>query len=334
MVKSGPERPGRSPRRDPKARPIEETVAMRIVVLGAGAIGTLYAAKLAAENAVTLVVRKQEQADVICSRGVEITGLERASVRIEAAAGLDRIDPDTLIVLTTKVYDNAAAVAPIVDLLRSDTVIVCLQNGLNGERVVRDVVGNRCVVLRGITEFGAIFLGPGKVSLRAYGPTTIEAGPGSRELAEMFTRCQLRGRVSVDITRDVWRKLIVNCVINPLTAITGMEVGWTADERLDPLKRRIVAECLAVAAHDGVAFDGDFTRMINETYGPSRNLSSMYQDLANGKRTEIDQMNGAVVELGRQYGVECPVNAGLVAIIKAMEGQDHGVPLTNQPSQV
>jgi 2-dehydropantoate 2-reductase len=157
------------------------------------------------------------------------------------------------------------------------------------------------------------------VTLRAYGPTTIEAGPNSRELADMFTRCQLRGRVSADIKHDVWRKLVVNCVINPLTAMTGMEVGWTADARLDPLKRRIVAECLAVAAHDGVTFDGDFTRMLNDTYGPSRNLSSMYQDLTNGKRTEIDHMNGAVVDLGREYGVACPINAGLVAIIKAME---------------
>jgi 2-dehydropantoate 2-reductase len=166
------------------------------------------------------------------------------------------------------------------------------------------------------------------VALKAYGSTSIEAGPTSRELADMFTRCQLRGRVSADITRDVWRKLIVNCVIHPLTAMTGMEVGWTADERLDPLKRVIVAECLAVAAHDGVVFDGDFTRMMNDTYGSSRNLSSMYQDLRNGKRTEIDHMNGAVVEFGRRYGVECPINASLVAIIKAMEASQRGTAAT------
>jgi len=307
---------------------------MRIVVLGAGAIGTLYAAKLAAENAVTLLVRRQDQADAICRSGVEITGLEQATVRLEAAAGLERIEPDTLVLLTTKVYDNTAAVAPIVHLLRPDTVILCLQNGLHGERLVREVVEDRCAVLRGITEFGVIFVAPGVVALKAYGPTSIEAGPVSRELADMFTRCQLRGRVSADIRRDVWRKLVVNCVINPLTAMTGMEVGWTADERLDPLKRRIVAECLAVAARDGVAFDGDFTRMLKDTYGSSRNLSSMYQDLRNGKRTEIDHMNGAVVELGRRYGVECPINAGLVAIIKAMEESPHVRPLADRPSSV
>jgi 2-dehydropantoate 2-reductase len=182
------------------------------------------------------------------------------------------------------------------------------------------VVGDRCAVLRGVTDFGAIFVGPGIVTLKAHGPTSIEAGPRSEQLAELLTRCRLRGRVSRDIARDVWRKLIVNCVINPLTAMTGMEVGWTADERLDPLKRQIVAECLAVAARDGVVFEGDFTRMMNDTYRPSRNLSSMYQDLRKGRRTEIDHLNGAVVALGRHHGIACPVNEGLVAIIKAMEG--------------
>jgi 2-dehydropantoate 2-reductase len=293
---------------------------MRMVVIGAGAIGTLYAAKLAAEHDVTLIVRQPAHAETINRQGVEIDGLEQARVRVHAAAVLDRIEPDTLIVLTTKVYDSVAAVAPLVDLLRPDTVILCVQNGLRGERLVREVVGDRCAVLRGVTDFGAIFVGPGIVTLKAHGPTSIEAGPRSEQLAELLTRCRLRGRVSRDIARDVWRKLIVNCVINPLTAMTGMEVGWTADERLDPLKRQIVAECLAVAARDGVVFEGDFTRMMNDTYRPSRNLSSMYQDLRKGRRTEIDHLNGAVVALGRHHGIACPVNEGLVAIIKAMEG--------------
>jgi 2-dehydropantoate 2-reductase len=292
---------------------------MRIVVLGAGAIGTLYAAKLSAEHAVTLLVRRQEHADAICRDGVRITGLEETTVRVQASTGLDRIDADTLVILTTKVYDTVAAVTPILGLLRPDTVILCLQNGLDSERLVKDVVGSRCQVLRGITEFGVILVGPGVISLRAYGPTSIEPGSKSQELADIFAKCHLRGRVSADIRHDVWRKLVVNCVINPLTAMTGMEVGWVADERLDPLKRRIIAECLAVAARDGVVFDNDFTAMLNETYRPSRNLSSMYQDLMKGRRTEIDHMNGAVVELGRRFGVSCPINAGLVAIIKALE---------------
>jgi 2-dehydropantoate 2-reductase len=292
---------------------------MRIVVLGAGAIGTFYAAKLSNGNTVTLVARRAEHVEAIRGSGVHITGLEETTCRLDASTQLSAIEPDTLIILATKVYDSAAAICAIAHLLRPDTVILCLQNGLQSERIVRDLVEGKCAVLRAITDFGVILVGPGSVSLKARGPTSIEAGPKGHELADMFTRCHLAGRVSENIRREVWRKLIVNCVINPLTAMTGMEVGWVADERLDPLKRRIIDECLAVARHDGVTFEVDFSRMLNDTYRPSRNLSSMYQDLRNGKRTEIDYMNGAVVELGRRHGVACPINESLVSIVKALE---------------
>lgn len=292
---------------------------MHIIIVGAGAIGTFYAAKLSQANEVTLVAHRPEQAQVIRASGVRVTGLEETTGQIDTTTDVAAIEPEALVLLTTKVYASADAIRPLVPLVRPDTVIVCLQNGLHSERLVKDAVGGRCAVLRGITNFGAIFIEPGVVSLKARGDTVIEDGPVSAALAEMFTRCELAGRVSGDIRREVWKKLVVNCVINPLTAMTGMEVGWVANERLGPLKRRIIDECLTVARHEGVIFQTDFTRMLNDTYAPSRNLSSMYQDLANSKPTEIDHMNGAVVELGRRYGVACPINEGLVAIIKALE---------------
>ncbi len=128
--------------------------------------------------------------------------------------------------------------------------------------------------------------------------------------------------MSADIRDEMWRKVIVNCVINPLTAMTRMEVGWVADERVDPLKQRIVDECVAVAAKDGVRIADDFVRTINEMYRPSTNLSSMDQDLRKGRRTEIAWLNGAVVELGARYGIACPVNGALADIIRALEPTD------------
>ena len=118
----------------------------------------------------------------------------------------------------------------------------------------------------------------------------------------------------------MWQKLVVNCVINPINAITRSEVGAIADERLRPLKQLIVDECRRVAAVDGVELAADFVDRIDRQYAPSRNLSSMQQDLLKGRRTEIDFLNGAVVRLGAQYGIGCPVNEALTMIIKAMEG--------------
>lgn len=291
---------------------------MKIIVLGAGAIGTFYGARLAAAHDVTLVARA-EHVDRIRRDGARIVGLDSVTARVTAVTAIETIPPETLILLSTKVYDNEAAVRPILPLLRSDTRIICLQNGLYSERIVRSLVGGVCEVLRAIVQFGVTFTGPGEVALKAEGWTSIEDGPRSRELAELFTRSRLDGRVSPDMRDEMWRKVIVNCVINPVTAVTGMEVGWIADERLDPLKRLVASECVAVARRDGVDIEEDVVTGINELYRPSRNLSSMYQDLLKGRRTEIDHLNGAVVELGARFGLACPANAALTALVHAME---------------
>jgi 2-dehydropantoate 2-reductase len=291
---------------------------MTIIVLGAGAIGTLYGAWLSTANDVTLVARR-DHAERIEKDGVRITGLEDATYRVKAATGIRGIERDTVIFLTTKVTGSAAAIEPIVDLVRPDTTIVCLQNGLGSEDLVSRIVGNRCLVVRGITHFGAIFAGPGVVALKAAGFTLLAPSPRSADIAEMLTKSRLDGRVSDSMKTEIWRKLIFNCVVNPLTAMTRMEVGWISDERLDPVKRLIIDECLQVARREGVTFDVDFVHVVNETFRPSRNLSSMHQDLLKGKPTEIDHLNGAVVDLGRRLGISCPANEALVTMIKALE---------------
>ena len=293
---------------------------MNVVVLGAGAIGTLYGARLSATNDVTLVARK-EHVDRIRTDGVRITGLEDATCRVNASTEVRALAGDAVILLTTKVTGSEAAVRPIVDLVTPDTTIVCLQNGLNSEDIVAALVGSRCVVVRGITHFGATFVAPGVVALKAVGHTLLAPSARSRQIAQVLTESRLDGRVSDRMKDEIWRKLIFNCVVNPLTAMTRMEVGWISDERLNPLKHAIVDECVQVAKKDGVVFDVDFVRIVNDTFRPSRNLSSMHQDLLRGKRTEIDYLNGAVVELGRKHGVPCPVNQSLVTMIRALEGR-------------
>lgn len=92
---------------------------------------------------------------------------------------------------------------------------------------------------------GALLESPGVVSLRAHGRTSIESSAGSAVIAALFTSCELDGRVTNDIQKEVWQKTIANAVINPLTAMTGMEVGWVAHKRIDRLERAIIAECYA-----------------------------------------------------------------------------------------
>ena len=293
---------------------------MQIIVLGAGAIGSLYGAKLAANNDVLLIGRPEHVA-AINARGLGLEGIEPETVRVPAATSVTQIGADALILLTTKVTASAAALEPIAPLVRDDTTILCLQNGLGSEQIARAGVGGRGVILRGITQFGAIFETPGAIKYMAAGYTVIEQHERGDRIANALTAAGLNCRVSPNIAAEVWHKTVFNCVVNPITAILGCEVGGIANPQLDPLKQLVIDECAAVAATQGVTFEIDFRQEITEVFGPSRNIVSMLQDLRRGHPTEIDYMNGAVAALGAEHGLPCPVNRALTSIIKAMEAQ-------------
>lgn len=297
---------------------------MQIIVLGAGAIGSLYGAKLAAAHDVLLIGRPEHVA-AINANGLQIEGIESQTVRIRAATTVSQISTDALILLTTKVTDSATALEPIAPLVRDDTIIVLLQNGLGSEQIARGALGGRGLVLRGITQFGAIFETPGAIKYMAAGYTIIERNERSGRIADVLTAAGLQCSISPNIAADVWHKTVFNCVVNPITAILGCEVGGIANPQLDPLKQLVIDECVAVAATQGATFEVDFMQQINETFAPSRNIASMQQDLLRGRPTEIDYMNGAVAALGDEHGVACPVNRALTAIIKSMEARSHSL---------
>jgi 2-dehydropantoate 2-reductase len=293
---------------------------MRIIVLGAGAIGSVYGAKLAAVADVTLVGRA-DHVNAINADGLRIEGIDTRTVRVRAATQIDRIDPDALVILTTKVPATATALAPIADLVRADTMILSLQNGLGSEEIARAALHGRGTVLRGVTHCGAIFEQPGLVKYMAAGSTVIEQHERSQQISEVFNAAGLRCRTSDNIAVEVWQKLVFNCVVNPITTILGSEVGGIADPRLDRLKQLVVEECVAVAAAERITLAPDLVQQINRVFAPSRNIVSMQQDLLRGRTTEIDYMNGAVAAVGGRHGIDCPVNAALTTIVKAMEAQ-------------
>ena len=292
---------------------------MQIVVLGAGAIGSLYGAKLASDNDVTLIGRPDHVREIE-TNGLRIEGVETETIRIEASTGVKQLQPNALILLTTKVPATASALEPIAPIVRADTTIIALQNGLNSDRIARAALGDRGVVLRGISQFGAIFERPGIIRYMVKGYTLLENHERSASIAEVLNADGLDCRIADNITTEVWRKLVFNCVVNPVTTIIGSEVGEIVDPRLDRLKLLIIEECVAVAAAEGVALEVNFLREINAGYAGSRNMVSMRQDLLRGRTTEIDYLNGAVAALGARHGLDCPVNQALTSIIKRMEG--------------
>ena len=291
---------------------------MHIIILGAGAIGSVYGARLSKFHDVTLI-GGAAHVEAIQQSGLEMRGHLRETLRLPAFTRVPAIEPGTLILLTTKVNNNVAAVRPIVDMLPDGVTIVCIQNGLYSEDLVKDLVGDRALVLRAITQVGGILVEPGVVDNTVAGYTLLESHEQSPRIAQLLTEAGLDGRIIADIKKEMWRKAIFNCVINPTTALLGSDVGSIVDPQLNGLKRQIIDECLAVARAEGVTFEEDFVALIDRVFAGARTIASMRQDLMKGRQTEIDHMNGAVGELGRKYGIPTPVNDAMATMIRYLE---------------
>ncbi len=239
-------------------------------------------------------------------------------LRIKADTQIREIPPNSLIILTTKVHDSRKALESIVQLLRDDTTILILQNGIGNEELVRSVVGSKPHVERGVLHFGAEFLRPGEVTIMK-GWVVLGDTEKSREIANLFNESGFETRLVGDIREDIWRKLITNCVINPLTAILEVRDYEIIVPALKNLREHIIRECLQVARADGVELEDNFIELADKEISGLKNYSSMHQDLMKGRKTEIDFLNGKVVEKGRMYKIPTPANEVLVSLIKYLE---------------
>jgi 2-dehydropantoate 2-reductase len=295
----------------------------KIFILGAGAIGSVFGAVLSKNYDVTLIGSKAhvEEVNLI---GLTVSGDIDGTFHLKADTEIRKIPEKTLILLTTKAYDSAKAVEGIKNLLRNDTVILILQNGIGNEEVVKKAAGREIKVLRGVLKMAAEFLEPGVIRFWS-GRTIIGRDDVAEEIAEMLNKCGFDARLSEDIDKDVWKKLVVNCVVNPLTAILRVPDGEIITNSLKRLRGEIVSECLTVARTQGVILASDLADRIDRSVAGYSNFSSMYQDVAKGKRTEIEFLNGKIVELGKSHSISTPVNETLVSLIKFLEGRS-GVP--------
>ncbi|MCW3994334.1 MAG: ketopantoate reductase family protein [Candidatus Bathyarchaeota archaeon] len=289
----------------------------KIYVLGAGAIGSIYGALLSKKNDVTLIGNKAHM-DAVNSKGLSISGDINETFYLKADTEICEIPENTLIILTTKAYDSTKAIEETKKLLKKDTVALILQNGLGNEEIVKRVAGDKAKILRAITTMATEFFEPGKIRFWS-GETIIEQNEVAKRIAEIINGCKLKTRLSDDINREVWNKLVVNCVVNPLSALFQVRNCELVSDSLKTVRHGIVRECVKVGKAEGITFPKDLEERVDEKISNYTNFSSMYQDVMKGKKTEIDFLNGKVVELGRKHSIPTPVNETLVCLIKFME---------------
>lgn len=292
---------------------------MKISVIGAGALGTFYAAAMSASGQdVTLVCRERDVPRL--REGISVTGAMEISARPAIASKPVLSD---VVFMTVKSYDVAAASKGIP--LHPGTIVVVVHNGIGADEAAAQALG-MCHVGVGVAYAGVTYLEPGKVRLAGYAGTLLGSiDKSARDRLDLplhaLTRAGLEARIVEDIRAAQWEKLFANVGINAVTALTGLPNGaLLAAPELEALVAAAVEEASAVAARAGIKTEvepvASTFQVIRDTAG---NRSSMLQDVSRGRRTEIDALNGKVCELGRKYGVPTPVNDTLTALIKGIE---------------
>ncbi len=301
---------------------------MRIVILGTGALGCVFAARLAPCAEVWMLGTWAEgiaavRRDGVCLRQQDDT---RRCVRIQATTDPAEVSPADVALLLVKSYQTERAAAWASQVLKPDGLAITLQNGLdNGPKLIAAVGGRRSAV--GVTYNGAILLGPGDARHTVRLPTYIGATPETAErvaaVASLCTDCGLETHVTAEIEPVLWAKALANVAINPLTALWRVPNGGpleTPDRRA--MLAALVEEAAAVARAKGIAlpFDDPVAYVEGVCRATAANRSSMLQDVERGRPTEIDSLNGVIVAEGKRLGVPTPVNEVVWRLVRGMEG--------------
>jgi len=305
-------------------------VWLRIVVFGAGAIGSLFGALLAEHGHLVTLVGNRQHMERIEEEGLRVETVSGCGRTVPVATALGGVDWGgvELLLLTTKAYDVVRAARQLRGVLPAGVPVICLQNGVGVEEMVGRELGSN-PVLRGVTWQASEFLAPGRIRHTATGKTLV--GPPKNHpshlgfvtrLVKVFSDAGLPTEYVENVERHVWVKTAINAAINPLGAIMGVRNGELLGvEGVESTIDNIVGECVDVAARVGVELDrGAVSRQVVRTIRDTAdNKNSMLQDIERGKRTEIDFINGAVCGLGEKFGVPTPLNRLLLQLVKKIE---------------
>lgn len=293
---------------------------MRVVVFGAGAMGSLVGGLLSRKAEVTLVCRAAH-ARAVTARGLRVEGLTRGTFRPAATTSARAVRAADLILLTTKAYDTLAAA----EAMRgggATAPVLSLQNGLTNLKELMDTLpGNP--LLGGTTTHGVTFLRPGVVRHAGRGDLVIGVSRGApslaRRVAALFEASGLRCRTTTRLPSLLWKKAVVNAAINPVTACLRLENGQVLERPESRLASRFAAqEAAAVARAAGWPVGRPWQEVRGVLAATARNRSSMLQDIEAGRPTEIESINGEIVREAAEHGIDVPVNAGLLHAVRAL----------------
>ncbi len=297
----------------------------RVAILGAGAMGSLFAYHFAEHDDVTLVDVRGDVVDTINAVGgvrVDDLPVRRVVATRDAAAAFKA----NYLFVFVKAPNTLAAVRPFAGMLNPATPIVSLQNGLGNEEAIKTALGGTVSLVIGVTDVVGLAVGHGHSRRQGIGSTVVGTAGATtasvRSVQQLIERAHLDCGIAYDIQPHLWGKLLANAAINPIAALAEASNDIIAnDADAAELARSVAAEGAEIARALRVNLPfGDTWEYVRGVVAQTSGVrNSMTIDLAARMTTEIDQVNGAIVAAARRLGIRTPYNEALVRLVRAKQ---------------
>ena len=293
---------------------------MQVAVIGAGAVGCYYGGLLLRAGHDVTFIGRPAHVDAINAHGLLLdTQFFRGYLPAKAATDAASLASPDLVLFCVKSADTEEAGRSLAGCLRPETSVLSLQNGVDNPQRLRKLTGYP--VIPAVVYVGSEMAGPGHVRHHGGGNIAIGAAPASEVLAQTLDAAGIRTTIADDIEVTQWSKLVTNCAFNALSAVAGISYGPMLEvEGTRDVVASAVQEAVMVARASGVSMPEDILEQILKIPAAMPNqMSSTAQDVARGKPSEIDFLNGYVVRKGAELGVPTPTNHALQVIVKLAE---------------
>ena len=294
-----------------------------ILIVGSGALGTLFAGRLAEIGAsVTVLGTWRNAIDALNRQGAGLVQPDGSVMRFPVQATKDPAECKNidLAISLVKAWQTGRAAQQLAQCLPENGVVLTLQNGLGNRETLSASLGARRVLL-GVTTIGSTLLEPGLARTGSEGDVFLEAHPCSRDISALLQNAGMKVNIVPDSNSLLWGKLVINAAINPITALLRVPNGILLKR---PAARQIMAglavETAAVATALGVVlpFVDPIAMVEDVARSTAGNSSSMLQDVLRGTTTEIDAICGAVARAGETHGVPVPLNWTMWQLVSAL----------------
>ena len=293
---------------------------MKVAVMGAGAVGCYYGGMLARAGHTVMLIGRPAHVEAVRRDGLLLdTQSFSMHVPVQASTDASGLEGARLVLCCVKSNDTESAARDMARHLEPDASVLSLQNGVDNAERLQALLGRQ--VVPAVVYVATEMAGPGHVRHHGRGELVIGPAAAGEELVRLFVEAGIPAEISDNVAGELWAKLILNCAYNALSAVTQLPYArLVQSDGVEDVMRDVVKECLAVAQGLGVRVAGDTWEAVQRIARTMpKQYSSTAQDLARGKRSEIDHLNGYVLRQGEALGIATPVNRVLHTLVRALE---------------